>query len=289
MTARLLTGLKDHFLPHAGNGHVPHALRHRALFGYGLIAVIIKVLTIVVPIALPSAWSSASSVTSANVISLTNETRANLGLPELKASEPLALAAQEKAEDMIEQGYFAHVSPSGLTGFAIIQAVGYRYREAGENLAIHFDSAEGVTEGWLASASHKANIVNPRYTEIGVGVAQGTYEGHPTTMVVQLLAEPAKGNAAAVASPPRSLEATAVPAAATMEGVYGFAKPPYPSTKVLGATVDLDSDVARIYLYAILLLLAATALSVAVKYRHHQLPHVLHAMLIASLGIGLMR
>jgi hypothetical protein len=137
----------------------------------------------------------------------------------------------------------------------------------------------------MASASHKANILNPSYAEIGVGVARGTYRGSPATMVVQLFAEPAAAAEAAVAVAPE--EARPAPAGSTPQDVYGFAGPPA-SSRVLGAVSDLDADVRTFYLVAILLLLAVTGLTVGAKYRHHQIPHVLHAMLIASIGIGLM-
>jgi hypothetical protein len=71
-----------------------------------------------------------------------------------------------------------------------IKEAGYTYVSAGENLAVRFNESSDVVRAWMASESHKANIVKQGYTEIGVGVAEGTYKGTPTTFVVQYFARP---------------------------------------------------------------------------------------------------
>jgi hypothetical protein len=67
---------------------------------------------------------------------------------------------------------------------------GYAYEKAGENLAIHYTTAEGVHEGWLASPTHRANIIKEEFTEIGVGVVNGEFDGYPSTIVVQFFGRP---------------------------------------------------------------------------------------------------
>jgi len=183
--------LWDHFIPGERNGHKPHALRHRALAGYSAFLLLLKVLAIVAPIALPSSSLYSSAITPQNIVDLTNQTRANLQLGKLTLNELLAGAAQAKANNMLAGQYFAHVSPAGRTPWSWIQDAGYRYAYAGENLAVHFTSTEGVQEGWMASPSHRANIVHPKYTEIGLGIAHGTYEGFETTFVVEMFGTPA--------------------------------------------------------------------------------------------------
>lgn len=177
-------------MPHPGNDHRPHALKHRVLFGYSVLLVLIKVLAIVAPVVLPSSSLYSSAITSQNIIDLTNQTRQNLNLGELNENAQLAQAATAKAQDMLTNQYFAHVSPEGRTPWSWMVDVGYKYRYAGENLAVHFTTAESVNDGWLASPSHRANIVNANYTEIGIGVAMGEYEGFPTTFVVQMFGQP---------------------------------------------------------------------------------------------------
>jgi hypothetical protein len=178
--------LRDHFIPHSGNKHIPHVLHHRALFGYSVILVLLKVLVLTVSISFPAASLFSSAITPTNIISLTNETRRNLNLPELSTDPKLMQAAQAKAEDMFLNGYFAHTSPTGVTPWYWFQTFGYDYRSAGENLAAHFTQAEDVEAGWMASPTHRDNIVSDRYDEIGVGVAQGIFEDYQTTFVVQM-------------------------------------------------------------------------------------------------------
>jgi hypothetical protein len=181
---------KDHFIPHEGNQHHPHVLKHRVLFGYSLILVLLKVLTIAGSIALPSWTIQASAITPENILVLTNGARQNLGLSALNVSDKLAIAARAKAEDMAVNQYFAHTSPAGITPWTWIKNTGYRYRVSAENLAVHFHESEDVQSGWMASPSHRANIVDPRFTETGIGIALGEYEGTPTTFVVQYFALP---------------------------------------------------------------------------------------------------
>ncbi len=180
----------DHFIPHEGNNHVPHVLKHNVLLGYSVIILLLKILAVTAPIALPSASLYSSSITAGNVIMLTNQTRTNLGLPSLTQNGKLTAAAQAKAKDMLDKQYFAHNSPEGLTPWYFIRSQGYAYEKAGENLAIHYTTAEGVHDGWLASPTHRANIVKAEFTEIGVGVVNGEYDGYPSTIVVQFFGRP---------------------------------------------------------------------------------------------------
>lgn len=191
---------KDHFIPHRGNNHHPHVLKHHVLVGYSIILILLKVIAIIGPIALPSSSLYSSAITAKNIIDLTNQTRENLNLSKLKKNDRLSRAAVAKASDMLKNQYFAHTSPSGITPWDWVKGAGYNYRYSGENLAVHFHEAEDVEAGWLASTSHRANIVNSNYTEIGVGVANGFFEGVPTTFVVQMFGAPADGQAPVVSS-----------------------------------------------------------------------------------------
>ena len=178
--------VRDHFLPHERNNHVPHVLHHRALFGMGTVMIALKALVIITSLSLPAYSVFSSAITPDNIINLTNDTRAALHLPTLRVDDKLMLAAQAKAEDMLNKGYFAHTSPTGVTPWYWFKTFDYTYRSAGENLAAHFTEAEDVQAGWMASPKHRDNIVSTRFDEIGVGVAQGVYENYPTTFVVQM-------------------------------------------------------------------------------------------------------
>lgn len=140
-------------------------------------------------------WQSSewlvSTVLPAVIVELTNEERAdNAALP-LRRSTTLDQAAQLKAEHMAKNQYFAHYSPDGVTPWHWFDEAGYLYAHAGENLAIHFTDSAEVVEAWMDSPTHRKNIVDGKFTEIGVGTAKGEYEGYKTVYVVQLFGTPA--------------------------------------------------------------------------------------------------
>lgn len=178
--------LHDHIIPNHRNNHRPHALRHHVLAGYSVLLVLLKVFAVTAAVVVPAASVYSSAITRANIISLTNQTRIGLGLPTLVENGLLNAAAQNKATDMLADQYFAHTSPDGVTPWNFINNAGYYYQYAGENLAVHYTSAEGVVSGWMASPTHRANIVDERFSDIGVGIAEGVFEDYDTTFVVQM-------------------------------------------------------------------------------------------------------
>jgi uncharacterized integral membrane protein len=127
-----------------------------------------------------------SSILPAVIVDSTNEKRDTENLSPLVRNIALDRAATLKAEDMARNGYFAHYSPTGVTPWHWFDEVGYDYIHAGENLAVHFTDSDTVVDAWMNSPTHRANIMNSEYFEIGVGSARGTYNGHETIFVVQL-------------------------------------------------------------------------------------------------------
>lgn len=127
------------------------------------------------------------------VVEATNQERLALGLTELKNNDLLKKAAQAKAEDMAKKGYFAHVTPDGKSPWYWMDQVGYKYKSAGENLAVNFDYSRDVVNAWMNSPTHKANVVKAKYQEIGIGIAEGFYQGRPTVFVVQMFGTPQEG------------------------------------------------------------------------------------------------
>ncbi|MCX6724696.1 MAG: CAP domain-containing protein, partial [Candidatus Shapirobacteria bacterium] len=120
----------------------------------------------------------------------TNQKRAENGLTPLALNGKLNEVAQRKAGDMFAFNYWAHVSPSGRSPWSFFQEVGYKYLYAGENLARDFMNSEAVVEAWMNSPSHRDNLLNPNYKEIGLSVVNGTLNGVETTLVVQMFGTP---------------------------------------------------------------------------------------------------
>lgn len=134
-------------------------------------------------IALISAFSfKSSALGQQQILDLLNADRARYGLPSLTLNPVLNLAALAKAEDMLANNYFAHTSPEGATPWQWMKAVGYNYSYAGENLAEGYDQAEEMQQSWMASETHRANILSPYYSDVGLAVV--SYNN--TNLVVQM-------------------------------------------------------------------------------------------------------
>lgn len=125
------------------------------------------------------------------IVSQTNALRSFLGLGELKESSILDLAASQKLQDMINGQYFAHTSPSGVSPWYWIEKNKYNYAYAGENLAIGFLTAKDAVNAWADSPSHRQNLLNQNFKEIGVAIAPAKIQNSEGFLVVQLFGTPA--------------------------------------------------------------------------------------------------
>lgn len=132
-----------------------------------------------------SASVSVGNIDSMVLIELTNKDRIAQGLAPLSYNAKLAASSNLKADDMAKGQYFSHNSPSGVTPWQWFSRAGYTYRYAGENLAVDFSDSASIETAWMNSPGHRANILNPNYTEIGISLATGIHKGRETTYVVQ--------------------------------------------------------------------------------------------------------
>lgn len=229
--------LVDHIIPHERNNYHPHALSHRVLALLSILVVAIKVASISFVALGPTVTADAAAITNESIVSLANSARVDAGMGELSTSGLLAKAAQNKADDMLARQYFSHNTPDGATPWSFIKAVGYKYTTAGENLAIDFTAAEDVQSAWMNSPGHRANILNKNFTQIGIGIAKGTYDNHQTTIVVQMFANPLIAPVTTQEQPTQVAPASqpaAAPAAAPQAAVPAASNPapaPAPSAK----------------------------------------------------------
>lgn len=136
------------------------------------------------------AGSNYAAVVAAILIDQSNEERVEQGLPALRPNPILTASAQLKADDMAENEYFAHNSPSGLSPWYWFKQAGYKFSFAGENLAVNFRNSSSVTRAWVKSPTHAANIFHDNYEEIGIATAVGRYKGRETTFVAQHFGTP---------------------------------------------------------------------------------------------------
>lgn len=112
--------------------------------------------------------------------------------PPLRWNDALARAAQKHAQDMADNNYFEHKSRDGHSPFDRMKAEGYRYMSAAENIAQGNRNAQDAVNGWLTSAGHCANIMNPNFREVGMAVAhnKAMYVATPRIYWVQNFAAP---------------------------------------------------------------------------------------------------
>jgi uncharacterized protein YkwD len=236
-----------------------------------------------------------AAVISAVLVDLANEDRAELALPKLTTNPLLTAAAQAKANDMAQKGYFSHTTPEGYDSWHWFKQVGYDYRFAGENLAVNFSDSADVEAAWMASPTHRDNIVSPRYTEIGIATAVGMYQGRETVFVVQMFGMPKDASAAAPSVTPAEVAAAPVEVPDVLGETTVIA--PHEDEPV-GALAEQDGDASVIvaedeipfwaylvaqpkqtlqYAYYIigLLILFALFFDVEWEIKHH---HVKHAM-----------
>jgi len=130
--------------------------------------------------------ASVTSVTPSAIVTLTNKARTTRNIAAVAENAKLKQAARAKANDMVKNGYFAHISPTKVTPWTFFKQAGYAYTAAGENLAIDYSSSEDIIDAWLASPSHRANLLSTRFKEIGVATATGTIDGATSLVVVQM-------------------------------------------------------------------------------------------------------
>ena len=141
-------------------------------------------------IARPGVLGYSSEITVQKVYDQTNHERQLAGLPPLHFNPVLSQSATAKARDMFANDYWAHNSPQGKTPWDFFKSAGYRYSVAGENLAKDFYDTDSMMKAWMNSPTHKANIINKQYQEIGIGVVNGILGGVKTTLVVQHFGTP---------------------------------------------------------------------------------------------------
>ena len=136
----------------------------------------------------------ANTLTVAGIIAQTNMQRAaNGNLPPLAENPTLDDIATLRIDNMFAGQYFAHVNPgTGESAITVASSVGYAYLSIGENLALGlYDGDAGVVNAWMNSPGHRANILNVHYTQIGVAVREGMFQGQETWIAVQVFGRPA--------------------------------------------------------------------------------------------------
>lgn len=190
------------FIPCRENNYHPQFLESGLLFFVAGVFLFLKLLNVSLVVSLPYT-SFFGDVIESVLVERTNEERQRIGLPVLRESPKLEQAAYLKAQDMLQKGYFAHTSPQGVTPWYWFRKAGYAYQYAGENLAAGFLESEELFDAWYESPSHRNNLLNPNYREIGIAVVKGNFQGAETTLVVQMFGSPTQAQTISAVRQPK--------------------------------------------------------------------------------------
>lgn len=125
------------------------------------------------------------------IIESTNTERVKNNLKPLAENTLLNSSATFKSNDMNNGQYFEHVSPEGVSISDLANQFKYEYITIGENLAMgNFQTEDEIVIAWMNSPGHRENILNPKYTQIGVGIISGTWQGRHVRYAVQHFGKP---------------------------------------------------------------------------------------------------
>lgn len=204
----------DYFIPQACNNYKPKILRTKSLAFITVSALLLKIaLTAYLFLIYPSIGYMTGKIQD-EIFNLINDERRSVNVETVSMNPILERAAQAKAEDMIGKNYFAHKSPAGKMVWDTINREEYPYLYVGENLAMNFTSANSAHRALMQSPSHKKNILNSRYLDVGIAVVNGEINGKQTNVLVQVFAHSKNENIAAAKTAEEAKESASKPAPA---------------------------------------------------------------------------
>ncbi len=303
---RIIETLLHFFTPRHTNNHRAKALHVSSLAFYITLLLVLQIGLTAVGKFDPQILGYASNISVQDLLNDTNAARSANGDGPLKLNSELTAAASAKAADMFTNQYWAHISPSGRDPWSFITAAGYNYLFAGENLARDFADSQSVVTAWMNSPTHRDNLLNNHYQDVGFAVVNGKYGSYETTLVVQEFGTPASSAptveaptapappapAAQSATPsgtiatPSSTPATSSPAITPTTGAILNLQTPPPSGG--GPSINAFSITKTVSLALIVMLMGILAIDGILVYRRktvrisgHNFAHLM--MLLAVL------
>ncbi len=181
-------------LPHPKTHKKAHLLSHHALVISIVFVLLLQMVLSSITGIKPQVLSATTHISHQDLLTLTNQQREKFGQADLTEDEKLDKAAEEKAQYMFANQFWAHNAPDGTTPWVFIKNAGYDYVYAGENLARGFTTTQDTIDAWMASKmGHKENLLSPNYQNVGFGIAEGTLKGEKTILVVQMFGSSESG------------------------------------------------------------------------------------------------
>jgi len=241
---KIIDRLVHLFLPWHTNNQKARLIHPQIIILFVIKLVVFQVILQFIPSSGLKILGYAANIAPDEVVRITNEKRVEAGLLPLEMNPTLAQAAQAKGADMLNNNYWAHVSPDGTQPWSFFINSGYSYRYAGENLARDFTNPVSAVDAWMASPTHKDNLLSANYREIGIAVIEGDLDGVDTTIIVQFFGTKytdtvpsvpiAEGQPASTEAPQVSISPTPVPVAVT-----------FPSPSPTSSLVAAETPVAE--------------------------------------------
>src|SRR3990172_992889 len=237
--------LAHYFYPGYSNNHKAKLLHSTTLFLLVAFIIVFQVFLSSAPSVGLKVLGYSANIPPDQIITLTNKRRTEAGLSPLTYNPALTSAAKAKGDHILAYDYWAHVASDGTEPWSFFISAGYKYRYAGENLARDFSDPNSAVEAWMASPSHRDNMLSSKYKDIGVAVVEGDLAGVDTTIIVQLFGTQLQDTLPV--APVAALESTPLPASAA--GAIALATPqatPTPLASPPGGTPIAVAQTERI-------------------------------------------
>lgn len=193
--------LKHFFIPHADNNFHPHILHTKRAVFYSIVLILSKAIVFVFVLLVPTQVLVSPDILALEadkIMRLTNDLRVQQGLPPFVVEDRLQLSATAKAADMATHQYFDHLGPEGRDLHYFLTEADYPYQFAGENLAVGFTRADELVSAWVESPTHYSNIIDPDFTEAGIGLQVGAHDQNTSVYVAEHFGAREKGARALV-------------------------------------------------------------------------------------------
>ncbi len=280
------------FLPRSSNNHRPKVLHHFSL----ILLITFLILTGLFLSSVKTNYSGVLGVTTdisaQDLLALTNQQRIAHGMNPLSLNSELSQAALMKAKYMFVKNFWAHNAPDGTTPWVFIKNSGYSYVYAGENLARGFTDSSDVVDAWMASPTHRQNMLSPNYQDIGFAIMDGKLLGENTTLVVEMFGNQTDTIATgSITDQPAQIVNPTVPVLPSSNGIVigSIIKQPFFDSKVIA------SNIAILILFLFIFVLIVDMILVQrrriVRIVGHNVDHILFLttilMLILLFGRGI--
>ncbi|MEK7068883.1 MAG: CAP domain-containing protein [Patescibacteria group bacterium] len=308
--------LKHFFIPGPHNVYRPLFLQIESAVVTAIIILILFALALIAErLVVRNPSPQIGAVVASVLVDLANTDRVAEGLPSLAVNSTLEKAAQMKVEDMVERQYFAHETPEGFSPWHWFGQAGYDFQYAGENLAVYFSDSAEVEKAWMNSPLHRENILSKKFSEVGIAIAHGIYQGNETTFVVQMFGNPSNADtvtilesqtidsnesavvagASAEAVPlPTSLPAVSLPAMSQSKG--SNPSHPKPAGAIVGSIPSTiwkissspKTTLQYVYMGLAALIFLALGLLFIVEFRRLHVPSLIRGLSLVALIVFLL-